>query len=403
MAAADLKSLVSDARLVLEYAVRAGKLPDDSLAQAILALESSERASDIVALQNAMNAVAGAIAPMTLVDLRAGRNPFDARNVHARSRWQIGLAFATLGLIAFIAYYQYLVQRQEAALIAYKEVAEARASEKITDARDMVQLGNALTKDSCRRDAYIKARHDLKELARRTVMASTALYELSEASPWPFVDGMRDTAQWLKVSLQQAPPKPDFSAIGVQQKPLGAEIADPCDQNNRDKWIPAGYPSWLQNVVLDSFDEFCFASKLNVDQLAFDPVRRGNSYFGLGKPQDLVSTVEQRIRVQVGWLLPFLYGLLGACVYVMRRLLFDTNAAVVENVVVILRLALGALAGVAIGWFATPAVGVAAVAPISTLPYALAFMAGFSIDILFTILDRFNRLILEKTQPSAQQ
>jgi len=399
MAAADLKSLVSDARLILEYAVRAGKLPDDALAEAIQSLESSEGARDIIALQNAMNAVVAAIAPMTLVDLRAGRNPFDERNVHARSRWQIGLAFSTLGLIAFIAYYQYLVQKQEAALIAYREVTEARASEKITGARDMVQLGNALTKDSCRRDAYQKARHDLKELARRTVMASTALYDLSQASPWPFVDGIWSTSQWLQTTYSTAGPEKIPS--GNQQRPPDAEIlADPCDQTQRDKWIPAGYPDWLKNVVLDSFDEFCFASKLNVDQLAIDPVRRGSSYFGPGQQQDLVSTVEQRVRVQIGWLLPFLYGLLGACVYVMRRLLFDTKAAVVENVVVVLRLALGALAGVAIGWFAAPNGGSAAISPVSTLPYALAFMAGFSIDILFTILDRANQLILDKSQPA---
>lgn len=100
-------------------------------------------------------------------------------------------------------------------------------------------------------------------------------------------------------------------------------------------------------------------------------------------------------------LLRFLYGLLGACVYVMRRLLFDTKGAAVENVVIVLRLALGALAGVAIGWFAIPAVAANSYVPPSSWPYVLAFLAGFSIDILFALLDRLNRTLVDKTQAPA--
>lgn len=410
MPVVDLKSLIADARLILEYAVRAGKLPNDALAKSIQRLENSESARDIIALQNAMNEVVTAVAPMTLVDLRAGRNPFDQRNIDARSRWQVGLALGTLWLIVVIAYYQYLVQRQEAALRAFKDVVEARASEKITDARNLAQVGNALTKDSCQRDAYQKARHDLRQLAGRTVMASTTLFELSKASAWPMVDTALALTHWLSTATSAVKePRSEIEppgALSSQQQPAPPAdqiIEDLCDENQRPRVVPAGYPVWLRNVVLDTIDEFCFASKLSVDQLAVDPIRRGSSYFGPGlDPQNPVAKVEQRMRVQVGWLLPFLYGLLGACVYVMRRLLFDTKAAVVENVVIVLRLALGALAGVAIGWFAVPNGGTAALVSVSSLPYALAFLAGFSIDILFTLLDRFNRLLIDKTLPAPQ-
>ena len=115
-----------------------------------------------------------------------------------------------------------------------------------------------------------------------------------------------------------------------------------------------------------------------------------------------VPALQQRSRVQTAWVLPFLYGLLGACVYVMRRLLFDMRAAVVENMVILLRLALGALAGVVIGWFATPTMagGVGASSAVAW-QYVLAFLAGFSIDNLFSLLDRLNRTLggKDKAQP----
>lgn len=398
MAAADLHALILDARLLLEYAVRAGKLPDDALSDAIHRLEQSDSAVHVIDLQNAMNAVVTAIAPMTLVDLRAGRNPFDARNVRSRSRWQIGLSLATLALIAVIAYYQYLVQREESALLAYRDVLAARGSERITDVRKLVQQGNALAQDSCQRDNYQKARHELRQLASRTVVASTTLYQLSQMSAWPFVETAGSVIERLGGGPAVAAAIASPVALTPPAPPDPRDVAtDPCDDSQRPRLVPAGYSDWLRRVVLDSIDEFCFASKLSIDQLAAtDPIRGGSaSYFGpQGIDHDPVAKVEQRLRVHVGWLLPFLYGLLGACVYVMRRLLFDTKGVVVENVVIVLRLALGALAGVAIGWFAVPAVPAAP----SSMPYLIAFFAGFSIDIFFSLLDRFNRLLLDKAQ-----
>ena len=424
MAAADLNQLIADARLILEYAIRAGKLQDDALAVAIQQMEDSESAQQILALQNAMNGVVAQIAPMTLVDLRAGRNPFDQRNVHARSRWQIGLSFATLGLIAVIAYYQYLVQRQDASLRAYHEVVEARGSERITDVRMLVQRRNALEKDSCQQEAYQKAQHQLRSLANQSLVASKALFDLSGESAWPFVDSALGLVSWVREGSASTMPTVGTAAAatspvastGAQDAASNASASadlsyapnannqDLCDAQQSAKLVPAGYPAWLRTVVLDSIDEFCFASKLSVDSLAeADPFRRGTAspYGPKAIDYDPVAKVEQRMHVQTGWLLPFLYGLLGACVYVMRRLLFDTKTAVVENVVIVLRLALGALAGVAIGWVTLPNAGIPAFSSASSWPYVLAFLAGFSIDILFAILDRLNRVLVDKAQTAA--
>jgi hypothetical protein len=64
---------------------------------------------------------------------------------------------------------------------------------------------------------------------------------------------------------------------------------------------------------------------------------------------------------------------------------------------VLLRVCLGGLAGLAIGWFWTPSSSklINDATTYSTAPFALAFLAGFSIDLLFSILDR----ILQAVEP----
>lgn len=63
----------------------------------------------------------------------------------------------------------------------------------------------------------------------------------------------------------------------------------------------------------------------------------------------------------------------------------------------VLRVALGGLAGIIIGWFWVPAPpsgsGNSIATAISSIPFGLAFMAGFSIDTLFSLLERIKRTI----------
>jgi hypothetical protein len=84
--------------------------------------------------------------------------------------------------------------------------------------------------------------------------------------------------------------------------------------------------------------------------------------------------------------------------------LFDARAAVAERLVILLRLAPGALAAVVLGWFASPSTigGVGASSAVSW-QNVLAFLAGFSIDNMSNVLDRVNRILRsrDKSQPAA--
>lgn len=114
---------------------------------------------------------------------------------------------------------------------------------------------------------------------------------------------------------------------------------------------------------------------------------------------------ENLVRLQIAqiilesiskYLLPLLYGLLGACVYVLRTLSQEIKNLVYtqeSDIRFQLRIYLGALAGLAIGWFVTErsAPGVLQ----SVTPIALAFITGYSVELMFsamdTIIDAFTR------------
>ncbi len=86
--------------------------------------------------------------------------------------------------------------------------------------------------------------------------------------------------------------------------------------------------------------------------------------------------------------LPLLYGLLGAMAYVLRKLSLEIRALTYEedsNIRYGLRIQLGALSGLAVGWF----IDAGSSSLVSSLsPLALAFLAGYSIEVVFALMDR---------------
>ncbi len=93
------------------------------------------------------------------------------------------------------------------------------------------------------------------------------------------------------------------------------------------------------------------------------------------------------IALQI-YLLPLLYGFLGAVTFVLRTLSVEIRNLTYtrdSEIKYRLRLSLGALAGMAIGWFFKPE-DVNFVSSLS--PFAIAFLAGYNVDVLFSIMDK---------------
>jgi hypothetical protein len=90
------------------------------------------------------------------------------------------------------------------------------------------------------------------------------------------------------------------------------------------------------------------------------------------------------------YILPLLYGFLGTCTFVLRQLIAETKAHTYRREMEItywLRVFLGSLAGFAIGWFLRPDSSKDGLVQGLT-PFAISFLAGYSVEVLFAGMDR---------------
>ncbi len=85
------------------------------------------------------------------------------------------------------------------------------------------------------------------------------------------------------------------------------------------------------------------------------------------------------------YILPFCYGLLGAFIYRLRQLYKDGDSSTAQRMDYRPRLLIGALAGVSIAWLFDPLTA-GQWRPLQ--PFSLAFVAGYSGELLFSALDR---------------
>ena len=115
------------------------------------------------------------------------------------------------------------------------------------------------------------------------------------------------------------------------------------------------------------------------------------------------SSAKDRLQaVQFYWL-PVLLALLGSMVAILRRIYMSIEDATVDMLsmsMVTLRVTTGAIAGIAIGWIYKSG---GADSIVAVTPFALAFVAGYSVDLLFTLLDRITKALSDppKTSPAA--
>ncbi len=117
---------------------------------------------------------------------------------------------------------------------------------------------------------------------------------------------------------------------------------------------------------------------------------------------DIINRIRQvgqyPILIATLYVLPLLYGLLGAYAFVLRTLNEDIRNMVYSNdsdIKYVLRIHLGALAGLAVGLFFVPD-DMTNYLPISLSPLALAFLAGYSVEFFFTAMDRFISGIVQR-------
>ena len=115
------------------------------------------------------------------------------------------------------------------------------------------------------------------------------------------------------------------------------------------------------------------------------------------------------LAILQSYLLPLLYGILGAGTFVLRSLskeVEDETFSDEKGTQHLLRVSLGALAGILVGWFSflIPDETTTIVGSIS--PLAVAFLVGYNIELFFSLMDRALFSItdrLQRTAPTKQE
>ncbi len=122
-------------------------------------------------------------------------------------------------------------------------------------------------------------------------------------------------------------------------------------------------------------------------------------------PSDAAETRTQAtllLDFLSNYLLPLLYGWAGAMVYIVRRLTGEMSSLTFLPGNLAVRAWLGCIAGLAIGWFYHPTTTTTTAESITNLgPLALAFLAGFGVEIFFSMLDRFVNAFTESRSAPA--
>jgi DNA repair exonuclease SbcCD ATPase subunit len=102
-----------------------------------------------------------------------------------------------------------------------------------------------------------------------------------------------------------------------------------------------------------------------------------------------ILTAEFVLIVLQSYFLPLLYGLLGATAFILRSLARDIKAVTYSrqsDINFLLRLSLGSLAGLVVGWFIFLLPSATFLSSVS--PLAIAFLVGYNIEILFSLMDK---------------
>jgi hypothetical protein len=430
----DRQLLLRDAKTLAWYSARNGKLPQNcKIFEAIEKFNANSNPPTelIVQVQAEMESISKAIAPITLRHLlQRGTIVGYIRHVLS-SITPFALGLLTLLLTLYLAFQSSQLNQADTAVREYQTWVDQQPREKLYSAWKMYRYERVLNLKGpplAQLDAYHKLEDDARQLVDKgqaiqgmLVDAGSLLYVprfLEHMGPSSFQDLIRSVngdELYIPGTGKKDDKFPDSLPFGPGSRTTndaphpsvspydGATPSIDCKSDGLPpdvNPISASGPDAHKDIDAYTNSIDCFFALLHISGDAVSHAPWTNIY-----------QIKAKINLLVTWLLPGLYGLLGACVFLLRDLVLSRNGKfsqdkrIVSVLLMVLRIALGGLAGIIIGWFWLPApVGNenSVVIPISSIPFGLAFMAGFSIDTLFSLLDRVNKTI-DSRDASARQ
>jgi hypothetical protein len=391
-------ALIADVNLVIGYASRAGVSLPLSIYDArdeVMKTQGSDTSSSCSRLEISLAEAVREIAPLTILHLRSGQDPLSLQQVENKSTLtprRVLILSAAL-LVTLIISFTSLVHRQETALKAVQQTENTQFDKKfrsVVRKLDGGQIGDRTTAE------FAAFQEEVAELVRMEAQraAATGLADRVSTSAWmPIRVAIDSVTKSFRNLLWDAPPTsaaPPRSPVGVTP-PEGLpnnetffntpELAgkfqrkDPCYlPTDVQKPTISGTPAYEWVPVLTTVKALneCISSQLNI-------------YPAQVTYESFVYRTNDSISLFYSWILPLLYGALGAVVFLMRNL-NNVRTPNLHMSDTLFRIAMGAIAGIVIGWFFNPSSSSAPTG--SATPFGIAFLAGFSIDLLFAILDR---------------
>lgn len=429
----DSSALVSDLRLATAYASRAGLLNDRTLLHALGTAEKTiqnDAHPDILVITIALNAITKIISPLTLADLR-GKDPFDPENQTTSQRAQLALSIFSLLLLVLIGFFMQALHREQEVIAALSKIQEMHPEIKLNALRKMAQYDEPMSKQNTLYDEYHLSLSELRQMNARLNDTYTDAVEVADIPLFPFGQYFRSgrvgsaayansVSQGIERSpreisaaakLPTATHSLDLASSGAarvesatRKEPTSNTALDAAGTGTKSMttmsdFCKAGtngnidlppeamvYPDWMKALLSDTLGDFCF--QLKVLSPAGDGALLNNALTQLS----FVSDIREKIAVRVAWFLPFFYGLLGSAVFLMRNV-SNVRTPAMEWFPIVMRISLGGVAGIVIVWFSSSATpGLENVGSLS-VPFAAAFLTGYGIDVLFSLLDRLNRAI----------
>lgn len=405
-AATDLRQhvdLLRSLREAVDYATTAGLLKD---AAALAVLDEAEGARergekpDLRAVSEALNNMVALIAPLSLADLHFDRNPLSPANQARTRKFQFWLPVLALVLLLSIGYFMQSLRYAQSFIARVERVEGQNPEYKLAALQQMILFDEPLEASKPRdtmRGQYLEKVAELQRLSTELVSLSAQALELApglhridavEPGVLGQLKGLVASIRSLGADAPPVAPAPAFDNPGLPENFCKAtesgELILPQEWHDR--------PQWMQRMAADDLRNFCFKLLLQAGRVGQLSPDMGSI---VPKLVNATPVIRERIGLYSEWILPFLYGLLGSMLYMMRAV-GNIRLPAMQPLSILMRIALGGMAGIMIGWFAIGDPGSRGQASSAVAwPFVLAFVAGYGIEALFSILDRMNRFIAD--------
>jgi hypothetical protein len=424
-----IDQLIADAELVADAAIRLTKAPVDKLLQCMSdarnAADNVSRDRSYRALQLALSPILQALDPITMSELQ--ESWIMHRGFRRKRAPAIGFWLFSVMLLVLVGYMTSLHDRAANIALSVTELQSEHLFEKgvtlyylARDHTDEIISAQAGGKETLAAETFFRTLSELQDAQARASNVLRSTNDLwPELQSWSrgwytfcsvfdsvaslvggtlhCVDPTVSAPPALQAQANDAPysnvPPPDLARILADAKrKAGAGPQSDLEVLrsfiNRVDIFPrgpnstgAGQQGALPTVgtFLDGAD--AFFTNVGLDQISTRSSISTRSTFHLPGIQSALAALRL-------WFLPAAYGSLGAAIFFTRRFL-NPAWPNPDSFRVIYRILFGGFAGILFAWFWSPLQAAGGGVPlISFSSFGVAFLAGYSTDILFSLLDR---------------